>query len=72
MKHWKTNEDMGSGFRYSEKEHKEKNYNYLEKPEGHEDNLVRIFYLMRDWWSLDQLKKVQGFIDELIKDRGRS
>jgi len=69
MKHWKTNEEMGSGFGYSKKEHKEKNYNYLEKIEEHEDNLMRTKYIMRDWWSLDKLKALQEFIDELIKDR---
>ena len=30
MKHWKTKEEMGSGFQHTEKQHKEFEYNSLE------------------------------------------
>ena len=56
MKHWKTNEEIGSGFRYSKRKHEKFHYNFLEKISKHEYNTMRTTYLIRDWWNLDQLK----------------
>ena len=69
MKHWKTNEEMGSGFKYSKKTHKRDCYNSLEKISKHEYNTMRTSYLIRDWWSLDQLNELRGFLDDEIDMR---
>ena len=69
MKHWKTNEEMGSGFKYSKKTHKRDCYNSLEKISKHEYNTMRTSYLIRDWWSLYQLKELRDFLDDEIDMR---
>ena len=69
MKHWKTNEEMGSGFKYSKRTHKRDRYNFLEKISKHEYNIMRTNYLIRDWWSLDQLKELRDFLDGEIDMR---
>ena len=69
MKHWKTNEEMGSGFRYSKRKHQEFHYNFLEKISKHERNTMRTKNLIRDWWNLKQLKDLKEFLDDQIQDR---
>ena len=69
MKHWATEEEMGSGFRYSKRKHEELHYNCLEKISNHERNIERTKYLIRDWWSLDQLEQLQEFLDGEIAER---
>jgi hypothetical protein len=69
MKHWATNQEMGSGFKHSKKTHEEYNTNSLEKISEHEYNTVRTRYLIRDWWSLDQLKELKDFLDGEIADQ---
>ena len=69
MKHWKTNEEMGSGFRYSKRKHEKFHYNFLEKISKHEYNTMRTTYLIRDWWNLDQLKELKDFLNNEIEDR---
>tara|TARA_Y100001972_G_C7513230_1_gene259220 strand:- start:187 stop:402 length:216 start_codon:yes stop_codon:yes gene_type:complete len=69
MKHWITNQEMGSGFRYSKRTHEEFYYNSLEKISKHEYNTMRTTYLIRDWWNLDQLKELKEFLDNEIEDR---
>lgn len=69
MKHWVTNEEMGSGFKYSKKTHEAYHYNSLEKISEHELNIMRTRYLIRDWWSLDQLKELKEFLDNEIEEK---
>ena len=69
MKHWKTNEEMGSGFRYSKETHQEFHYNSLEKISKHEHDIIRTMYLIRDWWSLDKLKELKCFLDNEIEEK---
>tara|TARA_R100000329_G_scaffold55754_1_gene50593 strand:- start:2133 stop:2351 length:219 start_codon:yes stop_codon:yes gene_type:complete len=69
MKHWATNKEMGSGFRYSKETHKEFHYNSLEKISKHEHDIIRTMYLIRDWWNLDQLKELKDFLDGEIADQ---
>ena len=69
MKHWKTNEEMGSGFRYSKRKHEYFHYNSLDKVSKHELNTMRTTYLIRDWWNLDQLKELKEFLDGEIAER---
>tara|TARA_R100000388_G_C7194154_1_gene135021 strand:- start:439 stop:657 length:219 start_codon:yes stop_codon:yes gene_type:complete len=70
MLHWKTREDMGDGFMFNRAEHSDVQYNSLLKIESHEKNIMRTKYLIRDWWSKEQLKELQDFINETIKERG--
>lgn len=72
MKHWKTNEEMGSGYAHTKKEHQYLQYNSLIKMYKHEQNLMRTFYLIKDCWSLEQLEELKEFIDEQIKERKES
>ena len=65
MKHWITKQEMGSGFRYSKRTHEEFYYNSLEKISKHEYNTMRTTYLIRDWWNLDQLKKIRDLLETL-------
>ena len=69
MKHWKTNKEMGSGFRYSKRKHEEFYYNSLDKISKHEHDIIRTMYLIRDWWNRDQLKELKCFLDNEIEDR---
>ena len=69
MKHWKTNKEMGFGFRYSKETHQEFHYNYLEKVSKHERDIIRTMYLIRDWWNLDKLKELKCFIDNEIEEK---
>ena len=69
MKHWKTNEEMGSGFKFNKKTHEQLHYNCLEKISKHEYNIWRTTYLIRDWWDLDQLKVLKQFLDNEIEDK---
>ena len=69
MKHWATNKEMGSGFRYSKETHKEFHYNSLEKISKHEHDIIRTMYLIRDWLNLDQLKELKDFLDGEIADQ---
>ena len=69
MIHWKTNEEMGSGFKFNQKTHEEFDYNSLEKISKHEYNTMRTRYLIRDWWSLDKLKNLKEFLDNEIAER---
>lgn len=70
MIHWKTKEEMGEGFIYDELEHKENDYNHLTNIEKHEENTRRTKYLMRDIWSIEQLKELQEYLNELIEEKG--
>ena len=55
MKHWATKEEMGNGYQYNQKEHKEFSYNSLLKIEKHEETTMRTMYLIRDaGWTRKQ------------------
>ena len=69
MKHWKTKEEMGEGFEYSEKEHKENEYNALWDIKPEEENIMRTLYLIRDVWKSKQLKELKDFLDEKIEEK---
>tara|TARA_R100001510_G_C7486560_1_gene96203 strand:- start:63 stop:284 length:222 start_codon:yes stop_codon:yes gene_type:complete len=69
MKHWKTDEEMGSGFEFTKREHELNQYNVLTKVKLHEKNLMRTFYLIRDFWTNKQLKELKKFLDEEIVNR---
>ena len=68
MKHWKTNEEMGEGFQHNEEEHKKFEYNSLEVPEEHEKNLTRTLYLIRDVWSIKQVKELQERVSVWLEE----
>ena len=67
MIHWKTNEEMGSGFKFDKETHKQFRYNILETISKHEYNIMRTKYLIRDWWNLQQLKELKCFVDNEIE-----
>jgi len=69
MIHWKTKEDMGDGFQFNQSEHSEVQYNALVKVEPHEKNVMRTYYLVRDWWDNDKLVKLRDHIDSVIESR---
>lgn len=69
MIHWKTKEDMGDGFQFNQSEHSEVQYNALVKVEPHEKNVMRTYYLVRDWWDNDKLVKLRDYIDSIIESR---
>ena len=68
MKHWKTKEEMGGGFEYNEKEHKENEYNALWDMKPEEKNTMRTKYLIRDCWTNTQLLELKKHIDKVIED----
>ena len=70
MLHWKTREEMGDGFMFNKNDHSEAEYNSLQVVEPLEKNTMRTKYLIRDWWSKEQLIELQDFINETIKERG--
>jgi len=69
MKHWKTKEEMGEGFEYNEKEHKENEYNALWDIKPEEENTMRTKYLIRDCWTNTQLLELKKHIDEVIEEK---
>ena len=69
MKYWITNEEMGEGFIYDTKVHKHLDYNELISIETHEANTRRTKYLIRDVWSIEQLKELQEYLNELIEEK---
>ena len=69
MKHHKTKEEMGNGFLFNEEEHKENYYNSLSKVRPEEKNIMRTYYLIRDWWSDEDLIKLQDFIASTLESR---
>ena len=69
MKHWKTKEEMGEGFEYNEKEHKENKYNALWDIKPEEENTMRTKYLIRDCWTNTQLLELKKHIDEVIEEK---
>tara|TARA_R100001198_G_C5103171_1_gene134316 strand:- start:215 stop:502 length:288 start_codon:yes stop_codon:yes gene_type:complete len=69
MKHWKTNEEMGEGYQYNEKEHKQNQYNSLLVVDKHENNTMRTKYLIRDVWDLDTLIDLKVHLDDIIQDK---
>ena len=69
MKHWVTGEEIGEGFQYDEEEHEMFQYNTLLKPEKHEKNLMRTYYLIKDVWNTQQLESLKIFIEEHISER---
>jgi hypothetical protein len=69
MKHWKTKEEMGEGFSFTEKQHKKYEYNSLVNVCNHEKNLMRTFYLIRDVWTNPQLKELQRELDQELNER---
>tara|TARA_R100001082_G_scaffold107001_1_gene80432 strand:+ start:1005 stop:1211 length:207 start_codon:yes stop_codon:yes gene_type:complete len=64
MIHWKTKEEMGEGFIYDTKMHKHHEYNELTSIEAHEVSTRRTKYLIRDVWSIKQLKELQEYLNE--------
>ena len=69
MKHWKTKEEMGSGFQHTEKEHEENLYNSLEIIKPYEENTMRTKYLIRDCWKDSQLFDLMEHIIEVIREK---
>lgn len=69
MLHYKTKQQIGEGFVYNEKEHKEKKYNSLINPYAFEQNTMRTKYLIRDVWNLEQLQELQKFLVEEINNK---
>ena len=67
MKHWKTKEEMGNGFQFNEKDHRENEYNSLINPMKHETNLMRTYYLIRDVWDRESKLKLKEFLDENLE-----
>tara|TARA_R100000149_G_C5853429_1_gene121484 strand:+ start:181 stop:399 length:219 start_codon:yes stop_codon:yes gene_type:complete len=72
MLHYKTKQQIGEGFVYNEKEHKEKKYNSLISPYAFEQNTMRTKYLIRDVWNLEQLQELQKFLVEEINNKQKS
>lgn len=68
MKHWLTKEEMGDGFQYNEKEHKEFEYNSLIDVAEHEKNTMRTSYIARDVWTLQQRIQMRDILNELIEE----
>ena len=73
MKHWATKKEMGNGYQYNQKEHKEFQYNSLLKLEKHEENAMRTHYLIRDGgWTHQQLLDLKVTLDDaLMESRGQ-
>ena len=69
MKHWKTKNEMGNGFQYDEKKHKELSYNSLLHVEKYEENIIRTNYLVRDVWNKKQIIELRDFINEEIENK---
>ena len=69
MIHWKTNEEMGDGFQFDKSEHLEVKYNALTEVETHEKNTMRTKYLVRDWWSDDQIVELRDYINSILESR---
>jgi len=69
MIHWKTKEEMGDGFQFTQSEHSEVQYNALTKVETHEKNTMRTKYLVRDWWSDDQIVELRDYINSILESR---
>ena len=69
MRHWKTNEEMGSGWVYSREYHKEHFYNIIKKYYPHETTTMRTKYLIRDFWTIKQLEELKEYLDEQIEER---
>jgi len=69
MIHWKTKEEMGEGFQFNQAEHSEVQYNSLISVKPQEENIMRTFYLVRDWWDKNDLIKLRNYIDEQIRER---
>ena len=67
MIHWKTKQEMGSGFQYKEKEHKKLEYNSLEKVKPYEKNTMRTYYLIRDIWS-DKQRLVRLYLHNIFEE----
>jgi len=67
MKHWKTKQEMGSGFSHTKKQHKEFEYNSLIKVKPYEQNLMRTLYLCRDIWTQEQRIRLKNHLELLIK-----
>ena len=68
MKHWLTKEEMGDGFQYNEKEHKEFEYNSLIDVAEHEKNTMRTSYIASDVWTLQQRIQMRDILNELIEE----
>ena len=68
MKHWVTEQEMGEGFQFNEKDHKENGYNSLEKPMEHETNLMRTYYLIRDVWNKETKEALKDFLDNNLTE----
>jgi hypothetical protein len=69
MKHWATKEEMGNGYQYNQKEHKEFSYNSLLKIEKHEETTMRTMYLIRDaGWTRKQLIDLKVHLDDAIME----
>ena len=69
MKHYKTNQEIGTGFQYDENSHQELSYNSLLTVEKHEENTMRTNYLIRDIWNDKQIIGLRDFIDSIIESR---
>ena len=69
MIHWKTKEEMGDGFQFTQSEHSHVEYNSLLVVEPHEKNTMRTKYLVRDWWSDDQIVELRDYINSILESR---
>jgi len=69
MIHWKTKEEIGEGFAFSQEEHNKNQYNSLMKPYPFEQSTMRTKYLIRDVWDLEQLYGLKEMLDEEIMNR---
>ena len=69
MKHYKTKEEIGNGFEYNEKLHKQFNYNSLVEVKLYEKATMRTKYLIRDIWTYEQLIDLQEHLNDVINER---
>ncbi len=69
MRHYKTKEEIGSGFQYNQKQHRELNYNSLLTVDKSELTTMRTKYLIRDVWTNEQLDDLFMHLKEIIKER---
>lgn len=69
MIHWKTKQEMGEGYQYSQDEHNDNEYNSLVVIDEHETNNMRTKYLIRDVWDMDTLLDLKIHLDDIINER---
>tara|TARA_R110000824_G_scaffold3147_2_gene14556 strand:+ start:948 stop:1160 length:213 start_codon:yes stop_codon:yes gene_type:complete len=69
MIHWKTKQEMGEGYQFTQRDHSEVQYNSLLEVEPHEENTMRTNYLVRDWWNDKQILELRDYINSIIEER---